>query len=528
MGAGHPSRGSRRCLGLGACHLGALIVMISAGCAASPAASTSPADDAGTVSPDVDAGPPMPPPPVLDSGQPKPDASPPPEDSAVADAPPEADVLSGADAGSPARWYGFYGDGAYEDGRSVAVDGAGNVLYAGYFQGMVTFGTTPLVASGMSSDIFVAKFDATGTHVWSERFGDNNVQVATGVAVDAAGDVFVTGINMGTVDFGLGAPLTSAGAEDVFLVKLDPTGRALWAKDLGDPASQLAYGVAVDAAGNVAIVGSFEGTMDLGNGPLASAGLYDIYVAKFDTNGTALWSKRFGDASNQFGAFIAADATGNLAFTGSIEGATDFGAGALTSAGMKDAFVTKLDPTGQLVFAKRYGNPADQLGDCVAFDPMGDAIVSGGMQGTVDFGAGPLIAVADGGKFLIKLDATGATAWSQVLGDGDVYDWTAVAVDRSGNATVAGEFWNSIVIGGKVLQSTDRYDIFVAKFDPAGQSRWAYRFGAAGDQYARTLATDTNGNIAMAGYFLGKLGFTPGGGMNAPFNGLLYLVDLAP
>jgi hypothetical protein len=433
------------------------------------------------------------------------------------------------DAGpATARWYGFYGDGAFEDGRSVAVDAQGNVAFAGYFQGTVNFGGTALVASGMSSDVFVAKFDSSGKHLWSERFGDNNLQVATGVAFDPTGDILVTGVNMGTLDFGIGAPLVSAGAEDIFVAKLDPTGKALWAKDFGDPSSQLAQGVASDTSGNVAIVGSFEGSFSFGGAALTSAGMYDVYVAKLDPTGAPLWSKSYGDAANQFGFFGAFDTGGDLAFTGSNEGTLDLGGGPLTSAGKKDAYVAKVDATGKLVFGKLFGDGSDQLGDCVAFDPGGNLLWSGGMEGTVDFGKGPIAATPDGGKFLVKLDATGATVWAHGFGDGNVYDWTGLTVDRSGNATVAGEFWNTIMLGMDMLTAKDRYDIFVASFDPEGRVLWDARYGANNDQFARTVAADPAGNVAMGGYFLGRLGFTSGAGMDAPFNGLLYLAELAP
>lgn len=453
---------------------------------------------------------------------------PPPSDGAPPDAGSDGGIADAAEAGpgGVALWYGFYGDGNNVDGRSVAVDGTGNVLYAGYFQGTVNFGGTPLTATGGSSDIFVAKFDGTGRQVWSESFGDDLVQLATGIAVDALGNSFVTATNTGTIDFGTGTPVTSAGAEDVVVAKLDPTGKALWAKDFGDASSQLSYGIATDAAGNVLVVGAFQGSITFDATPLTSAGGYDIFVAKLDTNGNTLWSKSYGDASDQFAMSVAADATGNLGIAGSLEGTVNFGAGPITSAGGKDALAFKLGPTGTLLFAKAYGDALDQLGDGVAFDAAGNAFVAGDMEGTVNFGKGPVTANSDGAKFLVKLDPTGNTLWSQGFGDGNVYDWTAVAVDPAGNATMVGEFWNTITIGSDMLMSKDKYDIFVAGFDPNGQVLWDARYGAASDQFARTVATNAAGDVVMGGYFLGRLGFTSGGGMNAPNNGLLYLVEL--
>ncbi|MBI4702640.1 MAG: hypothetical protein HY744_16080, partial [Deltaproteobacteria bacterium] len=122
---------------------------------------------------------------------------------------------------------------------------------------------------------------AAGGHLWSKRFGDESYQYGWAVAVDGAGNVFLASGFDGTVDFG-GGPLVSAGNWDVFVAKLDQDGKHLWSKHFGDAESQWAYGVAVDTAGSVLVTGEFYGTVDFGGGPLASAGNDDIFVAKLE------------------------------------------------------------------------------------------------------------------------------------------------------------------------------------------------------------------------------------------------------
>jgi hypothetical protein len=128
------------------------------------------------------------------------------------------------------------------------------------------------------------------------------------------------------------------------VAKLDAAGNALWSKLFGDASNQIGSSIAVDGTGNVLSTGYFGGTVDFGKGPLTSAGSYDLFVAKLDAAGNALWSKRFGDADAQHGTSIAVDGAGDVLMTGNFYGTVDFGKGPLTSAGGYDLFVAKLAP----------------------------------------------------------------------------------------------------------------------------------------------------------------------------------------
>src|SRR5262249_55883266 len=148
----------------------------------------------------------------------------------------------------------------------------------GYFYGSADFGCGPLTS--IDVDIFVAKLDAKdGACQWAKRFGDAGDQEGVSVAVDGMGNVLVTGIFRDSVDFGGGA-LPSAGGSDIFVAKLDANGNHLWSKAFGDLNDQRAFGVAVDSTANVVITGNIKGSVDFGGGVLPSAGGSDIFVAK--------------------------------------------------------------------------------------------------------------------------------------------------------------------------------------------------------------------------------------------------------
>jgi hypothetical protein len=348
--------------------------------------------------------------------------------------------------------------------------------------------------------------------LWSARFGNTGAQFAWGLAADASGGVAITGDLSGTADFG-GGTLTSAGLSDVFLAKLDANGAHQWSKRFGDASVQSGQAVAVDAAGNVVIAGYFQGSVTFGTTALTTSGGADIFVAKFDMNGAHVWSKKFGSATDdQLGLAVAVDPTGNVLLTGALTGSMAFGGPTLASAGGADVFVAKLDgATGNHVWSKRFGDAGvAQTGRAIAADPMGNVIVAGDIDGTVDFGGGPLAPAGGADAFVVKLDASGTHVWSKRFGDPDFQIARGVAADAAGNVVVAGELAGSVDFGGGARTSKGNTDAFVALFDPAGAHLASVTFGGADYDSAQAVSA-AGGSVVITGYFSGSadIGGTP-------------------
>lgn len=408
-------------------------------------------------------------------------------------------------------WARLFGKAGNERSVDLAVDAAGNVVITGYFDGSTDLGGGTMTSAG-GSDLFVAKYDPSGAHIWSKRFGDVSDQVGLTVALDPSGNIVISGQFSGTLDFGNGPALASAGTSDVFVAKLDTSGATLWSKRYGDAGMQGGKGLAVDASGNLFLTGYFYGTTDFGDGsPLVSAGSEDVFVAKLDPSGATLWSKRFGGAGLQQGNDIAVDATGNVLVTGLFFGAMDLGGGPLTSAGNADVFVAKLDPGGAHVWSKRFGDPAYQEGRAIAVDGLGNVVMAGYFFGVLDVvGGSPMMSAGASDLFVTKLDPSGATLWGKRFGDGGNQQGQGVAVDASGNLLVTGYFDGTVDLGGGPLASAGGSDAFVAKLDLNGEHVWSKRFGSAGDQEGHAILADGSGNVLATGYVYGAVDF--GGG----------------
>ena len=414
-----------------------------------------------------------------------------------------------ATAAAPTHlWSDLYGNVNDQYGQAVAIDGAGNVLVAGTFWGSIDLGGGVLTSAGLT-DVFLAKFDPAGAHLWSVRFGDTNFQTAASVTVDVSGRVAFAGNFRGTVDFG-GGNLTSTGASDIFVVVFDAAGAHQWSRRFGAAASDYGNGVAFDAAGNVLLTGSYVGTVDFGGGDLTGAGGQDVFVASFDAAGAHRWSRRFGDFDHQNAWGVSVDPAGRVGVGGVLAGSADFGGGDLVSAGGTDAFVAVFDSLGGHEWSARFGDAADQACFSVAMDAAHHTWASGAFAGSMDLGGGPLTSAGATDVFAAKFDSLGVHQFGARFGDAAAQTGYAVALDGAGNAFLTGKFSGAIDFGGPLLTSAGGEDIFVAALSATGAYRWSGRFGDTGNDGGYWIAARSNGDFALTGFSRGTVDF--GGG----------------
>jgi hypothetical protein len=317
------------------------------------------------------------------------------------------------------------GDSSYQSIAAMTIYGA-DLILAGTYAGSLSFGpgACNLGAASGTSDVFVTKLDGTVFNCqWAKRYGDSTSsaglinQIGHGVGVLSGGDVVMTGWFDGAIDFG-GGTLTASGI-DTFLVRLaSANGAQVWAKRYGGTADQYGFAVAVDPTDHIALTGGFYGTIDLGNGTLTDIdgtnATADVFVARFDSSGNAVWSKRYGDTAHQTGVAVASDGAGNVVVTGSFKGTVNFGGADLVDSNnaSNDLFVAKLKGAGgEHLWSARYGDAADQRawGVTVSQDPFakssGHAFVAGGYQGSMSFGgaAGTLTSTGQYDAYAVEL-----------------------------------------------------------------------------------------------------------------------------
>ncbi|MEM1043348.1 MAG: T9SS type A sorting domain-containing protein [Bacteroidota bacterium] len=348
-----------------------------------------------------------------------------------------------------------------------------------------------LLAGPVSAQSFILEASSGG--------GGLEEDVARGLALSPEGDRYITGIFEDVATFGE-ASVTSIGGNDFFLVKYGPAGDVLWARRGGTNANDFAAEVAVAPDGGVYLVGSFNGsaTFDGGANPdvlLISAGGFDIFLAKYDIDGTIQWVQQGGGAGQDVGRDLAVDDSGNAYVAGSFEGDGNFGGRMVTSAGESDALLVKYAPDGSVAWARRSGGGQDDAGYGVAVTPDGTAHVSGVFRSTAQFG--PLSRQSLGGAdvFVAQYDASGEVAWATRIGSPEDEVTRGGGIDLAANGTVYvhGGFDGTITIGSDVLTSLGMADVFVARINRSGDPAWARRGGGDGDDAPNALNVFGNG-----------------------------------
>ncbi len=424
----------------------------------------------------------------------------------------------GGDAGSPAApashggvglWSARLGGPQADMGLSVAATKAGGVAVVGSFEGTASVGGVPLASVGQV-DFFVAKIDAAGAIAWVRPFGGPGNDVATSVALDATGNVYVAGTSDGALTLG-GSSFGQTGGTGAFMLALDPYGNVSTASAYGGGAAGTAVEIAVANDGSIGLCGSYTGQIDLGGGPLAAAqGTYAGFVAKFDATATLSYAVPLGVAATATAQGLAFGDAGQLAVIGTFTGAGQFGTVTLTSAGDSDVFVAAFDPTGNSLVGKSFGGFGTDDGRAIAYDASGNLVAAGDFSDAVDFGTGAVTSQGALDAFLVKMTPGGVVSWAKTFGGPEVDVAAAVASDASGELLVTGEFEETMTVGSSTLTSAGDKDIFALKLSPAGTNVWSKSFGGVEADQGLGAAFDAQSHALVTGSFRTQVDFGTG------------------
>ena len=358
--------------------------------------------------------------------------------------------------------------------REAAFDPQGNIVIAGFHTGEVGFGCSTLDAK--AGDVFLAKLDAKGACLWSKVFPGKLEKRNIHVAVTPSGEIVVAGIFFGNIDFGgdlLDAPgMKNLAKGRMFLARFDAEGKHLWSKRFAN-ASVTGVQIAVDEGGDTFVGGTFYGKVDFGGGPLTSASYGDIYLARLDPAGKQVWSKRLGEAGSNDNVItrVAAVSGGALIVSGAFNGAIDLGTGLIKSSEFNVKFLARFDSDGKHVFSRVFSQSNGFLVVAqVAARSTGEIAFAGDLSDTIGFGGTPLMPQGDWGSdgFVARYDALGHFVWDR----GFKCDACAGAVpitpafDVAGNLFLAGLFSSTFHVAEPPLVSAGERDLFVARLLP--------------------------------------------------------------
>jgi len=428
----------------------------------------------------------------------------------------------------PVLVYSTYLGGSYDDiGNDIAVDSAGNIYLTGSTLSL-DFPTTGPVQGGSGfpywKDVFVTKIDSSGsTLIYSSYFGGRLDDYSSAIAVDASGNVYITGTTS-SLDFPLVSPIqaTKGIVDDVFVTKIDASGSAIvYSTFLGGDYTDFGKDIAIDATGAAYVTGETQSSDFPTKNPIAGGlppgGTYppDAFVSKINPAGSALvYSTYLGGSNFDAGRGIAVDKTGAAYITGNTSSSDYPTVSAMQLApGAWAAFISKINPAGSaLVYSTYLGGTSSDSGEDIEVDSSGAAYVTGSTSSS-DFPlVSPIQSYTGTGYddvFIAKVNPAGSKlVYSTCLGGSGVDRSFHIAVDSAGNAYVTGYTWSTdfpVVNPIQGVYGGGFEDAFVAVVDYSGQSfRYSTYLGGSKDEYGRGIAVDEGGNTYITGWTISQ------------------------
>lgn len=428
-------------------------------------------------------------------------------------------------------WHHRIGNEQYESVSFIALDASENVIITGNYDHALDFnpsasGVFSLIPHGFS-DIYICKFNSNGQFLWAKSIGDQFNDLARAVTTDASGNIYVTGIFDGTVDFDPGPSsytLSSSGPGNGFVLKLDPLGNFLWARAFASSSQNEGTRLITDAAGNVWITGYFSGTANFNAGGssvqnLTAKGATDAFLVCFDAAGNFLFARNFGNAqSNAFGKSVTVNQNGHgillVEFTNQCDADPDANSVVThTSHGYSDLLIITLNSSGNYQTSFSVGGLYHEFGFEITTNNAGDIFVGGSFYSfQMDFDPGPaqVNLTNKGGLdgFVVKYNANGQFLQVWQFGSTGDDETNGVKIDNNGNVIIHGWFENVMDLNpGPAVQnaaSIGAHDAFVVALNPSGNYLKSFTYGGAyfcDNAYCGTsddmiyLATNGNGML---------------------------------
>ncbi len=385
---------------------------------------------------------------------------------------------------------------------------------------------------------FKANVINTGNLIWAKSVEGSYLSYGDcgwGITTLSDNSTVVTGRFYGTATFGAGEPnqiiLNSAGWEDIFIARYNQDGTLAWAKRAGGPGGAEGYGITTLSDDSTVITGIFWDPTTFGPGELNETILtppnfsYDIFIARYNPNGTLSWAKRSGGLNTDFGFGIATLSDDSTVVTGLFEGSATFGPDeinqtVLTSSGDADIFIARYNPDGTLAWVKRAGGVELDRGNAITTLSDNSIVVTGWFEGTATFGQGEinqtvLTSEGDMDIFIARYNPDGTLAWVNHAGGPNLDRGDGITTLSDNSTIVTGWFFGAATFGSgepnhTILTTAGGLDIFVSRYNPNGTLAWAKSAGGLGTDYGQGIKTLSDNSIVVTGDFSDSATFGSG------------------
>jgi len=410
------------------------------------------------------------------------------------------------------QWMQQGGGDKPDEAYSISTDNMGNTFTTGYFTGSASFGHFNLNTIGVSN-VFITKTNANGVYQWAVQAGGNG-QNSRGLAIktDGAGNCYITGWYYGIATFGT-FTLTSTGKQDVFVAKYNSSGTCIWAISGGGNGADIGNAISIDNNGFPVVTGEFQDTAVFGSfTPMAVGNNVNVFTAKLDpANGNFLWVKSGTGPHTNRGLGIACDPSGNVYVEGSFTDTITFDV--MHTGNIYNAiFLIKYNSSGHEVWFTTAAGSTYGIANAIATDANNHIYLTGDFQGTLTFFWHNRVTTLThryyNRIFVCKYDTAANLLWDTSDASSNFVTSRNIAVDNYGHATIIGQFrcvMNSYSdrYGQGIFNSAGLWDVFVASYNSlqASSWQWSQQIGGDHNNYGWGVAVDNTGDIYTCGSF---------------------------
>jgi len=413
-------------------------------------------------------------------------------------------------------WAVNAGYNSYDEAYTAAYDAHGNCYVAGYYNTYIFD-----LPHSLGPDAFIAKFDVDGNVIWTGGISDTGAERITNIAFDKLGNYYMLGLFDGdALDFcAIHLVNSNPNANDIFIAKFDSLDNCIWARSTGGSDEETPTGLAVDSVGNCYITGHYNSpTITFGIHTLTNSGggNSDLFVAKYDPDGTAVWARSaFGTTGCiELSKSIAIDKQGNSFITGNFNSdSLKFDAIVIKKVSNYNMYAAKFAPNGAAIWAMRTNCTGDSYGYAVTVDPESNFYVAGSFKNNLQIGDTTLVSGGYRDIFIAKYAPDYSVQWASSAGGINDDEPSTITTDMSGYCYLSGFYKSpSITFGSYPLTNNSNIgfaDIFVTEFDSYGSVMWAKSIGGLGSDFPNTIITDLSRNFILAAS-LGSTNITVG------------------
>ncbi len=449
-------------------------------------------------------------------------------------------------------WAKRAGGTYFETGYAITTISDDSTVVTGSFTGSALFGQGEpneivLIHTGQG-DIFIARYNPDGSLAWVKQAGGTDGDSGRGITSLSDNSTVVTGYFWISATFGQGEPnetvLNSGGYCDIFVARYNPDGSLAWAKQAGGIEHDKGYSIAALSDNSTVVTGYFYSSAIFGKGEpnetvLNSGGYCDIFVARYNPDGSLEWAKRAGGIYHNGGYGITALSDNSTVVTGSFTGSTTFGKGEpnetiLNSAGNYDIFIARYNPDGSLAWVRQASTTFNGRGLSITTLSDNSTVVTGFFADSATFGPGEpnetvLISAKYQDVFIARYNPDGNLAWAKRAG-GTSRDHGEGITTLSDNSTVvAGRFASSATFGQgepneTILNSAGSTDIFIARYNPDGSLAWVNQASGTGQDEGWGITTLSDNSTVVTGNFGGFYGDSATFGLGEPNETILNSV----